>query len=282
MEGWIALWRKLQDSEIWHKPDKWIKIWLHILFNVSHKNNKYPRGTYYFKYSWIAKDTAATDNQVERCVQWLREQEQIATQKATHGIIISVLNYHKYQDIKKLKSDTESDTKSDTDAVTEATQKRHRSDNISNNGNNENNGNNRRGRFPPPTLQEVSEYINQHGHKIDPQHFVDKQEERGWELKNGKKIKDWRATIRTWERNEKKWSEPKYEDIFDEIASRLHDIFVKDSKAKIGEIPVFNLFDEFSLYNNHRSDEFLTDMVSKLSKNQSFINKLRSYVPNEN
>jgi hypothetical protein len=62
----------------------------------------------------------------------------------------------------------------------------------------------REGRFTPPSLEEVSDYIKKQGYSIDPQHFIDKQEERGWELKNGKKIKDWKATVRTWERNEKK------------------------------------------------------------------------------
>ena len=30
---------------------------------------------------------------------------------------------------------------------------------------------------------------------------MDFQEARGWVLSNGKKMKDWKATIRTWERN---------------------------------------------------------------------------------
>lgn len=131
--GWISLHRKIQESEIWVKPDKWLKIWVYILLNVSHKTKNYPRGTYFFRYEWIAKETQATYNQVEKCIKWLKRAGQIATRKATQGIIISVLNYAKYQDKHFLESDTKSDSKSEM----EATQKRNESDNISNNGNNE-------------------------------------------------------------------------------------------------------------------------------------------------
>ena len=36
---------------------------------------------------------------------------------------------------------------------------------------------------------------------IDPQYFYDYQTARNWTLSNGKRMADWRATIRTWERN---------------------------------------------------------------------------------
>lgn len=56
-------------------------------------------------------------------------------------------------------------------------------------------------RFIKPTIEELEEYCKERGNSIDPQYFLDYQEARGWLFKNGAAIKDWRAVIRTWERN---------------------------------------------------------------------------------
>jgi hypothetical protein len=131
-DGYILLARQIKQSDIWHKKPIWLKIWLYLLLEVSHSDNKHKRGTYFFRYDWITKETGATYSQVEKCIKYLKQAGQIATQKATQGIIITALKYDKYQDGSNYKSDTESDEKSDL----KAKQKRHESDNISNNGNN--------------------------------------------------------------------------------------------------------------------------------------------------
>lgn len=64
-------------------------------------------------------------------------------------------------------------------------------------------------RFTPPTQEEVAEYCRGRNNGIDPAHFVDYYATRGWELKPGQKVKDWKACIRTWEQNEKKRTPPK-------------------------------------------------------------------------
>ena len=56
-------------------------------------------------------------------------------------------------------------------------------------------------RFKAPTVEEVKEYCTERGNNIDAQHFIDYYSARGWML--GKNhIKDWKACIRTWERND--------------------------------------------------------------------------------
>lgn len=56
-------------------------------------------------------------------------------------------------------------------------------------------------RFNPPTLEEITAYCRERNNGIDPQYFLDYQTARNWVLSNGKKCKDWRATVRTWEKN---------------------------------------------------------------------------------
>lgn len=56
-------------------------------------------------------------------------------------------------------------------------------------------------RFVIPTVEEVQAYCTERGNNIDAQHFVDYYSARGWML--GKNhIKDWKACVRTWERND--------------------------------------------------------------------------------
>ena len=55
--------------------------------------------------------------------------------------------------------------------------------------------------FKPPTLEEVKAYCLERNNNIDAEYFMDFQEARGWVLSNGKKMKNWKATIRTWEKN---------------------------------------------------------------------------------
>lgn len=56
-------------------------------------------------------------------------------------------------------------------------------------------------RFVIPSVKEVQAYCTERGNNIDAQHFVDYYSARGWMLGKNK-IKDWKACIRTWERND--------------------------------------------------------------------------------
>lgn len=55
--------------------------------------------------------------------------------------------------------------------------------------------------FQPPTLEEVQEYIRAQGFRIDAQQWHDYYAARGWMLGRGQPMRDWRAAVRTWQRN---------------------------------------------------------------------------------
>lgn len=59
----------------------------------------------------------------------------------------------------------------------------------------------------PPTLEMVSKYIKDKGFELDPEEYIDKNMASGWIMAGGKKVKDWEAQIRTWEKNRLKWNE---------------------------------------------------------------------------
>ena len=54
--------------------------------------------------------------------------------------------------------------------------------------------------FTPPSLEDVAEYCKERNNNIDAMQFIDYYSARGWRFNNGGKMKDWRATVRTWER----------------------------------------------------------------------------------
>lgn len=55
----------------------------------------------------------------------------------------------------------------------------------------------------PPSLEEVKTYCLERQNGIDPQHFIDFYSARGWMIGKNK-MKDWKASVRTWEQNRKK------------------------------------------------------------------------------
>ena len=55
-------------------------------------------------------------------------------------------------------------------------------------------------RFKNPTIDEVKEYCLERGNNINPETFIDFYESNGWKVgKNS--MKDWKASLRTWEKN---------------------------------------------------------------------------------
>ncbi len=60
---------------------------------------------------------------------------------------------------------------------------------------------NRSNRFIPPTLAEVQEFCQERGNGINAQKFIDFYESANW-FRGKTKIKDWKACVRTWEKNQ--------------------------------------------------------------------------------
>ncbi len=56
-------------------------------------------------------------------------------------------------------------------------------------------------RFTPPTIEEVTAYCKERKNNVDAEKFVDYYTANGWVQGKGKPVKDWKACVRTWERN---------------------------------------------------------------------------------
>lgn len=66
-------------------------------------------------------------------------------------------------------------------------------------------------RFAPPTPEDVREYCREMGYThVDANKFVDTFSAKGWRVgKTNTPMKDWKASARNWERQEKEWREEK-------------------------------------------------------------------------
>lgn len=73
-------------------------------------------------------------------------------------------------------------------------------DNINNVGDQSPEHKRSRAHFVKPTVDEVRTYCQERKNNVDPERFVDYYESNGWKVgKNS--MKDWKATVRTWEKN---------------------------------------------------------------------------------
>lgn len=57
-----------------------------------------------------------------------------------------------------------------------------------------------RTRFVPPTLEDVKAYCLERKNSVDAERFFDFYSANGWKQGHGKPIVDWKAAVRTWER----------------------------------------------------------------------------------
>lgn len=84
-------------------------------------------------------------------------------------------------------------------------------------------------RFEPPTLDEAKAYASEMGYQIDVDHFIDYYTANGWVQGRGKPIKDWKAALRNWAKNDRNFH-PEKEDKGD--YSKYDDfMFGKGSRA---------------------------------------------------
>jgi len=77
----------------------------------------------------------------------------------------------------------------------------------------------KRKRFIPPTLEEVKKYCIERNNSVDPQRFIDFYSSKGW-MVGKNKMKDWKASVRTWERERKDQIDERTYD-FDDLTKRF-------------------------------------------------------------
>ena len=65
--------------------------------------------------------------------------------------------------------------------------------------------------FKKPTVSQVKQYAQDISFVVDAEHFIDYYTIRGWKIDN-QPVKDWKACLRTWKRNQKRNRKPTMSD----------------------------------------------------------------------
>jgi hypothetical protein len=120
-KGFVKLHRQILDSEIMNMPPVTRELWQYILLNAQHKPFKnLKEGELFMRFKdvqdalcWYVGYRKMTYKKYDltRSIRRLCESNMIATTKATHGILVKVLNYSLYQGSENGEGNNESLTK---------------------------------------------------------------------------------------------------------------------------------------------------------------------------
>lgn len=90
----------IESSIFFDRPAEWFKIWFYLISKANHKDTKlFKRGSNFVTYKEISYYTKANKNQIDRFLRWAKQSTMLTTQKTTRGMIVTICNYDKYQNL---------------------------------------------------------------------------------------------------------------------------------------------------------------------------------------
>ena len=116
--GFILLSRKLLKSGIMEKPALYLKLWIWMLIQAMFKDHgNLKRGQFFTSYKKMQKamvhkvgyrTVTPTKREIQGVTKFLTKVRAIVTTKVLHGMIITILNYDYYQNMKNYEGSNES------------------------------------------------------------------------------------------------------------------------------------------------------------------------------
>lgn len=203
--GWVKIHRKTLDNPVVMKDAAHMAVWFYLLLNASHDEHRtvfngkvitLQAGQLVTGRKKIADALSLDESKVRRILNLFENDRMIDQQTTNGGRLISLLNWESYQNSDQQNDQRVTNERPTSDQRVTTIQEYKELKNVKKERNN-------MGRFTPPTPDEVKEYCQERGNSVDAQRFVDYYESKGWMIGKNK-MKDWRAAVRTWERNTKK------------------------------------------------------------------------------
>ena len=206
--GYVKLYRKILNNPIVCKDSDHLSIWCYLLLNATHKEIKtlfkgekisLLPGQLITGRKVISKALKIDESKIQRVLSCFESEHQIEQQTSNKNRLISIVNWEEYQTNEQLMNNkcTTSEQQVNTNKNV---------NNVNNVINNKKEINNNKllftkKKFEKPTLEAVEGYCKDRQNNVDAQRFYDYYESNGWKV--GKNpMKDWKASVRTWERNE--------------------------------------------------------------------------------
>lgn len=201
--GWICLHRGLIDWE-WYDDINTCRLFIHCLLRANHSPKKWrgidiKRGQFWTSLDTLSKETGLSASKIRTSISKLEKTGEIASKGQAGGRMITISNYDTYQENDK------PDSKS-LASQSQANDKPIATNNNDNNENNNNNGTKKREVFAKPSLEEVQTYFHEIGSTRcldDGERFFDHFESNNWKVGGKAKMKDWKASVRNWNKRNK-------------------------------------------------------------------------------
>ena len=194
-EGYIKLYRQLLNNDLWKdKPFTKGQAWVDLLLKANYadktckikgKTITIKRGQLLRSTDQLASDWGWSRGKVMRFVRELERTGNGTANGTAYGTLITIENYETFQGERTA----------------------NRTGNGTANGTGDKNFKEYKeiGGKTPPSRAQVSKYVEEMGYGMDPDAFYDYYSETDWRKKNGQPIRDWKASVRTWERREKEF-----------------------------------------------------------------------------
>ena len=202
--GWIKLLRATVYDPLLNKDPEHLALWVHLLCSAAYeptpallggKSIILQPGQLTTGRKQLAVNSGISESKVERTLKAFENAHLIEQQKTNKNRLISILSWREAQSSEQQNEQPVNSQRTTTDhqADTFEEKKNERSED--------------RGadkpphtRFVPPSLEEVQAYCAERKNAIDAERFFDYYTANGWVQGKGKPLRDWRAAVRTWER----------------------------------------------------------------------------------
>lgn len=199
-EGFVLLHRSLLKWE-WYDDINTTRLFLHLLLTVNYEPKEWhgiviERGQRAASFQKLATETGLSVKSIRTSLTKLKSTGEVAHTATSKYGVFTVKNYSQYQ----------------VDGSRPGSQGAVEGQPRGNNGINNKQSKKEKERdtyvspkkkFTAPTVAEVRAYCLERCNGINPEHFVDFYEAKGWKI--GKEpMKDWKAAVRTWEKNDRR------------------------------------------------------------------------------
>lgn len=192
--GWIKIHRQITLWE-WYDCPAVFCLFMHLLLMANWEQGKWHGktvkvGQLVTSRDKLAQVTGLSIQNVRTAINKLRTTGEITTKATNQFTLITICNYDKYQ--------------CELDEVNQPTNQPLTINQPSINHNIRNKEIKNKRIFIKPTIQEVKDYCSERGNGIDAEQFIAYYDSCNW-MRGKTKIVDWKAAVRTWEKNYKNY-----------------------------------------------------------------------------
>lgn len=193
-EPFIKLYKKMLDWE-WYDDTNTFRLFLHCLLRANWKAGSwhgisYEPGQFITSLPSLATETHLTVQQVRTALEHLKSTGEITDKRQANCRVVTVVKWNEYQCDNRPSNIPSTDLQQTSNRPSTVDKEYKEIKNINNK------------RFVKPSVEEIRNYCLERKNGIDPQQFFDYYESKGWMI--GKNhMKDWKASVRTWENRRK-------------------------------------------------------------------------------